>query len=39
MECFEEKRNKIFETRKVREIFDDINLEEENWYFEEQFSE
>jgi hypothetical protein len=33
MAIFEEKRVKIFGTRKVRNIMQEINMEKENWCF------
>ena len=39
MTIFEEKREKIFSTRKVQDILNDINLQRENWFFEKEFDD
>lgn len=39
MDVFEEKRKKIFSTRSVKQILNDINLDRENWCFEDGFNE
>ena len=39
MTIFEEKREKIFGTRKVKEIFAEINLDRQFWFFEEAFKQ
>jgi len=38
MTIFDEKRNKIFTTRRLKDIFNDINLERHNWMLEEEFA-